>query len=73
MSVTKKLIKGLFAGKLGKITVSASQTRALEAPSSSAGLPIIIATLKLRFDPLEDNVQPPRLGCLTSKIKSSTF
>jgi hypothetical protein len=32
-----------------------------------------MATLKLRFDPSETNAQPPRLGSLSSKIKSSTF
>jgi hypothetical protein len=73
LSVTKKLRKGMFAGKLGKITVSASQTKALAVPSSSTAETTIMATLKLRFDPSETNTQPPRLGSLTSKIKSSTF
>ncbi len=73
LSVTKQLRKGMFAGKLGKITVSASQTKALAVPSSSTAEATIMATLKLRFDPSETNTQPPRLGSLTSKIKSSTF
>lgn len=73
LSVTKQLRKGMFAGKLGKITVSASQTKALAVPSSSTAETTIMATLKLRFDPSETNAQPPRLGSLTSKIKSSTF
>jgi len=74
LSVTKQLRKGMFAGKLGKITVSASQTKSLAVPSpSSTAETTIMATLKLRFDPSETNAQPPRLGSLTSKIKSSTF
>jgi hypothetical protein len=74
LSVTKQLRKGMFAGKLGKITISASQTKALAIPSSSSTTETtIMATLKLRFDPSETNIQPPRLGSLTSKIKSSTF
>jgi len=74
LSVTKQLRKGMFAGKLGKITVSASQTKALAIPSSSSTTETTItATLKLRFDPSETNIRPPRLGSLTSKIKSSTF
>jgi hypothetical protein len=74
LSVTKQLRKGMFAGKLGKITVSASQTKSLAVPSSSSTAETtIMATLKLRFDPSETNAQPPRLGSLTSKIKSSTF
>lgn len=73
LSVTKQLRKGMFAGKLGKITASASQTKALAVPSSSTAETTIMATLKLRFEPSESNSQPPRLGSLTSKIKSSTF
>jgi hypothetical protein len=73
MSVTKTLRKGMFAGKLGKITVSASQTKALAVSSSSSAPPTIMATLQLRFDPSETHVQPPRLGSLASKIKTSTF
>ncbi len=74
LSVTKSLRRGMFIGTLGKITVSASQTKALVvSPSSTSASPTILATLKLRFDPAESRAQPPRLGSLTSKIKASTF
>jgi hypothetical protein len=73
---TKTLRKGVFSGKLGKITVSAIQPSAiiLPSPSSSATVPeIAMATLNLRFDPHDKSSQPPRLGGLTTKIKASTF
>ncbi|TVY37610.1 hypothetical protein LOCC1_G006374 [Lachnellula occidentalis] len=75
LSKTKSLKKGMFSGKLGKITVSAAQTSALifPAPSSeSCTPPTTMATMILRFDPHESSSQPPRLGGLTTKIKVST-
>ena len=56
LSKTKTLRKGMFSGKLGKITVSAEQPSAiiLPSPSSSSTLPATaMATLNLRFDPQE--------------------
>jgi len=76
LSKTKSLKKGVFKGKLGKITVSAAQTGAfiLPAPSSTnTTSPTTVATLNLRFDPHEASSEPPRLGGLTTKIKTSTF
>lgn len=73
LSVAKTLRKGMFAGKLGRIIISASQTKALAASATPSSSSTIIATLKLRFEPSEANAQPPRLGSLTSKIKASTF
>ena len=76
LSKTKTLRKGMFSGKLGKITVSAEQPSAIVLPSPSSGskLPATaMATLNLRFDPQDTSSQPPRLGGLTTKIKASTF
>jgi hypothetical protein len=76
LSKTKSLKKGMFSGKFGKITVSAVQTSALvlPAPSSKSSVaPTTMATVNLRFDPHKILSQPPRLGGLTTKIKSSTF
>lgn len=75
LSKTKTLKKGVFSGKLGKITVSAEQPNALilPAPSASKTPPTSMATVHLRFDPHEGSSQPPRLGGLTTKIKASTF
>lgn len=76
LSKTKSLKKGMFSGKLGRITVSAAQPGALilPPPSSPATSPAtIMATLNLRFYPHEDSSEPPRLGGLVTKLKTSTF
>jgi hypothetical protein len=76
LSKTKSLRKGIFSGKLGKITVSATQPSAIVLPSPPSGItmpPTAMATLNLRFDPHDNSSQPPRLGGLTTKIKASTF
>jgi hypothetical protein len=76
LSKTKTLKKGMFSGKLGKITVSAAQPSAIVLPSPSSGVTMsatAMATLNLRFDPHDGSSQPPRLGGLTTKIKASTF
>ena len=72
---SKSLKKGMFSGKLGKITVTAAQPSALVLPSpASPCVPVTtIATVNLRFDPHEISSQPPRLGGLTTKIKASTY
>lgn len=76
LSKTKSLRKGLFSGKLGKITVAAAQPSAIVLPSPSSSPsapPTTMATVQLRFDPHETTSQPPRLGALSAKIKGSTF
>ncbi|KAG9235983.1 hypothetical protein BJ875DRAFT_249152 [Amylocarpus encephaloides] len=76
LSKTKSLKKGMFSGKLGKITVSAAQPGALILPSPSTSdskLATTMTTVQLRFDPHETSSRPPRLGALGTKIKASTF
>ncbi|KAL3422212.1 hypothetical protein PVAG01_06368 [Phlyctema vagabunda] len=75
MSKTKSLKKGVFSGKLGKITMSAAQTAPFFLPPPSAtGTPATtMATVDLRFDPNDASSQPPRLGGLTSKLKVLSF
>ncbi len=76
LAKTKTLRKGVFSGKLGKIHVSAAQPSALVLPAPSSGsstAPTITATVNLRFDPNDKSSQPPKLGGLTTKIKSTTF
>jgi len=75
LSKTKSLRKGMFSGKLGKITVSAPQPSAiiLPAPSLEKAPATTMATVYLRFDPHQASSEPPRLGGLTTKIKAITF
>jgi hypothetical protein len=75
-SSTKSLKKGMFSGKLGKITASAVQPSAVILPSPSSEStqpPTTMASVNLRFDPHDSSSQPPRLGGLTAKIKATTF
>jgi hypothetical protein len=76
LSKTKLLKKGVFSGKLGRITVSADQTNAiiLPSPASPSTSPATtMATLNLRFEPHDVSSEPPKLGSLTTKIKAITF
>ncbi|PBP16493.1 hypothetical protein BUE80_DR012783 [Diplocarpon rosae] len=78
LSKVKGLKKGMFSGKLGRITVSAAQPSALVIPSPSVSSemttqPTTTARVMLRFDPHDSSSPPPRLGGLTTKIKATTF
>jgi hypothetical protein len=74
MTKTASLKKGLFSGKLGRITVSAAQPSAiiLPSPSSTDASATQMATVNLRFIPHDASSTPPRLGGLTSKIRAVT-
>ena len=73
----KVLKKGMFKGKLGRLTMEAAQPKSLRlAPlgSNVSDVPITtMAVINLRFDPCDANSKPPRLGHLCSKLKASTF
>ncbi|KAI9771156.1 MAG: hypothetical protein M1840_002507 [Geoglossum simile] len=72
----KDLRKGVFKGKLGRLTVEAAQPRSLRhsTPRSGANTqPTTMATVKLRFDPASEDTAPPKLGTIVSKLKVHTF
>ena len=72
----KDIKKGLFQGKLGRLTVESNQPQGLRIPwiRSESECPVTtMAIVKVRFDPSEEGVQPPRLGQLVSKLKVATF
>ncbi|KAI9875616.1 MAG: hypothetical protein M1830_008203 [Pleopsidium flavum] len=72
----KDLKKGMFKGKLGRLTMEAAQPKALQLPaprSESTCSPTTMATVTLRFDPADESAQPPRLGQLWNKLKVATF
>ena len=78
LSKTKLLRKGVFSGKLGRITASVAQTRAIMLPLSTPDsiMPIpatTMATVNLRFDPQDASSKPPKLGGLRTKIRATTF
>ena len=72
----KDVKKGMFKGKLGRLTVEAQQPKSLSLPSvrSKGSCPITtMAAINIRFDPVQDHVRPPRLSSLVSKLKVRTF
>jgi hypothetical protein len=76
LTKTKSLRKGVFSGTLGRITVSAAQTRAVMLPlpgSPPNNSATTTATLYLRFYPSGTECEPPKLGGITTKIKATTF
>ncbi len=71
----KDIKKGIFKGKLGRLTMSASQPKSLllPPPQSATCATTTMATVNLRFDTSERNSQPPKLGSLSSKMKVATY
>ncbi|OBT62811.1 hypothetical protein VE03_07666 [Pseudogymnoascus sp. 23342-1-I1] len=82
LSHSKSLRRGVFRGKLGTLTLSTTQPRAFRLPPPPTTPPTTLippptppstlATLTLRFDPADASCEPPRLGALTAKIRSTT-
>ncbi|MCJ1378907.1 hypothetical protein MMC17_002006 [Xylographa soralifera] len=73
----KDLKKGMFKGKLGRLTVESSQPSSLRLPycrsDISTARVTTMAVINLRFDPSDDSAKPPRLGNLVNKLKVITF
>jgi hypothetical protein len=72
----KTVRKGFFKGKLGTLSATSFQPKALVIPGARTtdNAPITtMAKLLLRFDPSDEEHSPPRLGSLSTKLKVSTF
>jgi hypothetical protein len=72
----KDVKKGLFKGKLGRITAEAPQPSGFRLPAlkNRSSCPIsTMTTVNLRFDPVDDKVEPPSLGSIVSKLRAQTF
>lgn len=73
----KSLRKGLLKAKNGRVVVEALQPQSLHLPAptddDSGEDPSAMATIQLRFEPMSDNVEPPKLGQLVSKLRVGTF
>ena len=72
----KEIKKGLFRGKLGRLTMESSEPKSLRLPSlrSNSCCPTTtMATVNVRFDPAEENARPPKLSSLSAKLKVATF
>ena len=73
----KVLKKGIFGGKLGRITIEAAQPRSLHLPCVHTDMTqtrvTTVAVIHMRFDPIDPSAKPPRLGNLQSRLKAATF
>ena len=69
----KDVKRGIFKlGKTGRLAVEAAQPSSLRlhpVGSQSDQLITTMATVNLRFDPMEESDLPPRLGSLQSKLR----
>lgn len=75
----KGIRKGMWKGKIGRLVMEAAQPRSfhLIPPSSTSSTPpsppTTTVTVLLRFDPTDNETQPPRLGTLSNKIRVMTY
>jgi hypothetical protein len=70
----RALRKGMLQGKLGSLVIEAMQppTMHMRARANPDEPTTSTATIALRFDPVEEGLQPPRLGSLSTKLKVCT-
>ncbi|KAK4950883.1 hypothetical protein LTR10_010876 [Elasticomyces elasticus] len=72
----KTIRKGMLKGKLGSLVMEAAQPQSLRLGSNvnlDCNGVTTMATVMLRFDPLDENAAPPRLNSLATKLKVATF
>lgn len=72
----KEIKKGMFRGKLGRLTMESSEPKSLRLPSlrSNGSCPVTtMATVNIRFDPAEESARPPKLSSLSAKLKVATY
>ncbi|KAJ5730408.1 uncharacterized protein N7483_004916 [Penicillium malachiteum] len=71
----KTVKRGFLRGKQGQMVAEAAQPKPIRLFPLTCGpcdTVSTVAKVQLRFEPMGDE-QPPRLGSMTSKLKSSTF
>lgn len=73
MSKTKTLRKNLLSSKLGTLTVSAQQPRAIALHPDGRVAADSLAQLDVQFTPLAADAQPPRITSVTAKLVAHTY
>ncbi|PSR81988.1 hypothetical protein BD289DRAFT_344849, partial [Coniella lustricola] len=73
MAKSKTLRKGLISGKLGKLTVSGQQPRAIMLRPDGRVANDAMAQLDLRFEPASGDAQPPKVTGVSAKITAHTY
>ena len=72
----KDIKKGMFKGRLGRLSIESTQPQSLRLPSvrnEDSRPTTTMATVNLRFDPTSETSCPPRLNQLNTKVKVSTY
>ena len=71
----KGVRKGLLKGKTGRIVAEVSQPKSLHLPGPTQDNTHVttMASVQLRFDPMQESAEPPKLGHLASKLRVGTF
>lgn len=72
----KNIRKALLGGKTGRLLVSAAQPKPLQLPAPGTANNIPVSShlkLRLRFEPRNEDEQPPRLRTTSSKLKVLTY
>lgn len=71
----KQIRKGMLKGKAGTLVMEAAQPQALQVRSydNPEARSNSMATIMLRYDPLEENTPPPKVSNLSSKLKITTY
>ena len=72
-SKTKMIRKNLITGKMGKLTVAGQQPRAIMMQPDGQAATGTTVQLDLKFEPMSEDVQPPKITGLTSKITAHTY
>lgn len=73
MSKTKAVRKNLLSAKLGRLTVSAEQPRAIMLRPDGHVSTGTAAQLDLRFEPVCAGATPPKITAVSSKITAHTY
>lgn len=75
MRKEKTVRKSMFKGKAGTLVMEAAQPQSfrLKAFNDRENQTSTMATIMLRFDPGDENIAPPKLGNLSSKLKITTY
>lgn len=73
LRVEKDIRKGIFKGKMGRLTAEAEQPKSLRLSKDSPCPATTTVPVSLWFTPSDQSLEPPKLGILTAKLKVSTF
>ncbi|KAJ6444316.1 arrestin [Purpureocillium lavendulum] len=70
---SRTIRKNLFAAKAGKLTVTASQPRAVMLAADGHGAAASTARVDLHFAPTSAETAPPKINSISGKITAATF